>query len=243
LPFAKHRDQSIHYTVEGDGPLVVFQHGLLSDAKSWKETGFVDALADRYQVACVDSLGHGLSDKPTDPRLYQQQQRAGDIAAVIDALGQERAHLVGYSMGGWISVGVAKHYPERLASLTIGGWDALDGMKTARAALGEFDFDGLLARAGGMEPALTAWVTPEVKPGLRACFDELGRLDGAREAVLGLRIPVMIWDGRDDPYHGPMQAFAADNGLRFLSTSGDHLGAIIAAPESPSGIRAFLDSV
>ncbi|UGY20676.1 hypothetical protein HAP48_0028995 [Bradyrhizobium septentrionale] len=44
----------------------------------------VDALADRFRVVCVDSLGHGLSDKPADPALYNQAQRAGDIVAVID---------------------------------------------------------------------------------------------------------------------------------------------------------------
>src|SRR3954471_6279557 len=88
MPFASHRGQRIHYTVEGSGPLVVLQHGLFMDATSWKANGIVDALKDRHTVVCVDSLGHGLSDKPVDARLYDQDQRAGDLAAVIDDLGQ-----------------------------------------------------------------------------------------------------------------------------------------------------------
>ena len=76
MPFACHRGQKIHYTVEGQGPLVVLQHGLFMDAESWRANGFVAALADRFTVACIDSLGHGLSDKPADPALYAQDQRA-----------------------------------------------------------------------------------------------------------------------------------------------------------------------
>ena len=67
MPFAVHRGRRIHYTVEGEGPLVVLQHGLLMDGGAWKQAGFVGALRERYRVACVDSLGHGLSDKPSDP--------------------------------------------------------------------------------------------------------------------------------------------------------------------------------
>jgi pimeloyl-ACP methyl ester carboxylesterase len=111
MPFVSNRGQRIHYTVDGSGPLVVLQHGLLMDAAGWKQSGIVDALTDRFRVACVDSLGHGFSDKPSDPLLYSQRQRAGDIVAAIDDLGYDHAHLVGYSMGGWLAVGAAKYYP------------------------------------------------------------------------------------------------------------------------------------
>lgn len=70
MPFAVHRGHPIHYTIAGEGPLVVLQHGLLMDAGVWKGGGFVDALTDRYRVVCVDSLGHGLSDKPPDADRY-----------------------------------------------------------------------------------------------------------------------------------------------------------------------------
>ena len=246
MPFVTHRGQRIHYTVEGAGPLVVFQHGLLSNAESWKQTGFVDALTDRFRVACVDSLGHGQSDKPADPALYAQQQRAGDIVAVIDDLGAERAHLVGYSMGGWMAVGVAKHHPERLASLTVGGWDLVRGIEAARGAYqaaGVMTFDQLIAGARSMAPMLVEWVTPEVEPGLRACWDALPQLDGAEAAVLGLPEPVLLWDGKDDPYHDSMQAFAAAHDLKFLSTPGDHIGAIMVhRAEGARGLRAFLEA-
>ena len=90
--------------------------------------------------------------------------------------------------------------------------------------------------------ALVEWVTPKVEPGLRACWDALSDLDGATSAVLGLRVPVLLWNGRADPYHDPMQAFASSNGLKFLSTAGDHLGAIVLhGGEGAQGLREFLE--
>src|SRR5690349_16497888 len=103
MPFVEHRGQRIHYTVDGDGPTIVLQHGVLMSGESWKQGEIVDALADRYRVVCVDSLGHGKSDKPPEAALYHQRQRAGDIVAVLDDLGCARAHLVGHSMGAWLA--------------------------------------------------------------------------------------------------------------------------------------------
>jgi pimeloyl-ACP methyl ester carboxylesterase len=240
MPFASNRGQRIHYTVEGSGPLVVLLHGLLMDAATWTQSGIVGALTDGFRVACVDSLGHGLSDKPSGPELYDQEHQSGDVVAVINDLGYDRAHLVGYSMGGWLSVGVARHHPERLSSLVVGGWDLVNGLP--RGSKGPLSFKSFMRFAARTAPTLVEWVTPEFEPGVRACFEALSQLEGAGEAVLGAGFPVMIWDGRDDPYHGPMQAFAAANGLPFLSTAGDHVVAVLLpGTEAVKGLRAFLD--
>ena len=242
MPFATHRGQRIHYTIEGSGPLVILQHGLLLSAESWKQFGIVDALADGYRVACIDSLGHGLSDKPSDPALYGQVQRSGDIVAVLDAIGDERAHLIGHSMGGWTAVGVAKYYPERLASLVVGGWHPVSGLPPGPR--GPVSYDAFMIFAKRTAPGLVEWITADTEPGVRACFEALGELRGAREAVLNRNFPVMIWDGRDDPYHAPKQSFAVGNRLPFLSTAGDHLGMLFShGAEGAAGIRAFLNAV
>jgi pimeloyl-ACP methyl ester carboxylesterase len=240
MPFASNRGQRIHYTVAGSGPLVVLQHGLLMDADSWTQSGIVDALTDGFRVACVDSLGHGFSDKPSDPELYSQVQRSGDIVSVIDDLGYNHAHLVGYSMGGWLAVGVAKYHPGRLSSLIVGGWDPVNGLPPGPK--GPLKFDNFMKFATSAAPALVEWITPEFEPGVRACFEGLRQLEGAREAVLTADFPVMSWNGRDDPYHDPMQAFAAANSLPFLSTAGDHVAAVLLhGAEAAKGIRTFLE--
>ena len=77
---------------------------------------------------------------------------------------------------------------------------------------------------------------------MRACFEALGQLQGAREAVLTAEFPVMIWEGRDDPNHDARKNFATANGLRFLTAAGDHLGMLLVhGAESATGIRAFLE--
>ncbi|MBO9708655.1 MAG: alpha/beta fold hydrolase [Caulobacter sp.] len=240
MPFVTHRGQRIHYTVEGEGPLVVLQHGLFMDAASWKANGVVGALADRHRVACVDSLGHGLSDKPADPALYDQVQRAGDLAAVIDALGEEKAAVFGYSMGAWMAVGLAKHHPQKISALVVGGWDLLNGVP--RAPGGPLTFDAFWAFAKATAPGLVDWVTPEIEPAMRACFEALGQLDGAREAVLDGGFPLLLWDGDQDPYHAPMQAFATAENVPFLSSPGGHVPAILApGQETTAALTAFLD--
>jgi pimeloyl-ACP methyl ester carboxylesterase len=238
MPFVNHRGQRIHYTVRGEGPLIVLQHGMLMSGESWERGGIVDALSDRYCVACVDSLGHGRSDKPSEPALYHQRQRAGDVVAVLDDLGCKRAHLVGHSMGAWLAVGVAKHHPDRLSSLVLGGWDVINGLPpTSR---GPVTFDAFMKFAGRAAPELVEWVTPACEPGVRACFEALGQLDGAREAVIGAGVPDLIWEGRDDPAHDQRKAFADATGLAFLSTTGDHLGMLLVhGAEAAKWIRAF----
>lgn len=243
MPFAGQRGQKIHYTVTGSGPTVVFQHGLLGSAASWTELGYVSALEDAYRVVCIDSLGHGESDKPDDASLYTRDQRAGDVLAVVDEVGAERIHLIGYSMGGWIASAVALLHPERLATLVVGGWDIVDGAATASESLGgNMTFDGLLEGAGRMAPQLVAWVTDDVKPGLQACWDQLEDLSGVPEAIDALPVPVLFWNGEDDPYHDPMQRWAREHGREFLSVPGDHIGACYQqAAASVQGLRAFLD--
>lgn len=240
MPYVTHRGQRIHYTVEGEGPLVVLQHGLFMDGESWRANGIVDALKGRHRVACVDSLGHGLSDKPAEARLYDQEQRAGDLAAVIDDLGESSAAVFGYSMGAWMAVGLAKHHPEKVSRLIVGGWDLVNGVP--KGPQGPLTFDIFMAFARATAPALVGWVTPEIEPAMRACFEALSQLDGAPEAVLGGGFPVLLWDGREDPYHAPMQAFAAAQGLPFLSSDGGHVPAIVTpGVETVARLVAFLE--
>ncbi|UWU95723.1 alpha/beta fold hydrolase [Bradyrhizobium sp. CB1015] len=94
MPFVVSRGERIHYTNDGTGPIVVLQHGFLLDAESWRRAGIVSVLAQRYRVLCVDSLGHGRSDKPTHQELYEQKQRAADTPATALFEGARPAGLL-----------------------------------------------------------------------------------------------------------------------------------------------------
>lgn len=111
----------IYYEVEGDGPeTVVLQHGFSDSLESWREYGYVDALSPDYRVVLIDARGHGNSDKPHTPESYELRDQIGDVVAVLDAVGADRAHFHGVSMGGRYGFGMACYAPDRLRSLMVG---------------------------------------------------------------------------------------------------------------------------
>ena len=99
----------------------MLQHGITQCVEDWFECGYVAALRPRYRLILVDARGHGQSDKPHDAESYALDSRVADVVAVIDAVGVERAYFWGYSMGGYIGFGMAKHAPQRINALVIGG--------------------------------------------------------------------------------------------------------------------------
>ncbi len=119
--YADNAGVRVHYEVQGTGPTLFLHHGFTSSAQQWRTFGYVDAFADRYQVIAIDARGHGRSDKPHDVEAYTMQPRTDDILAVLNAVGAERAHYWGYSMGGRTGYAFINRYPERVASLIIGG--------------------------------------------------------------------------------------------------------------------------
>jgi pimeloyl-ACP methyl ester carboxylesterase len=238
MQHAVNRGFRIAYDAQGKGPAVLLQHGLLSRRGTWHANGFVAALARRYTVVTVDSLGHGDSDKPADPAAYRRDARADDLAAVLDAIGAPRAHVAGYSMGGWIATGFAARHPHRLLSLTIGGWDPVKG----RAAPPTLDFGAVLAGTRARAPELAAWITPDAEPGLHACWHALEELGGAEVALGSCGAPVLLWAGTEDPSHDGMRALATRlAGSTFRSVPGDHLEAMTShAPASLEAVSEFL---
>ena len=219
---------------------MLLQHGLLSQEKSWEDVGYVKALRANFQVLTVDSLGHGSSDKPSDPRLYGRKQRAGDIAAVLDAESVESVHYIGYSMGAWIGTGMALHHSDRLASLTIGGWDPICGL-SAVPAMGTFN--DLLERAHESAPNLTTWVTTNVLPGLEACWNALKETGDSEAALSTLGVPVLLWSGLADGCLGALQHLQSQYPqYRLLTVPGDHVAArMIHTRESIDGLLNFLE--
>lgn len=121
MPYAANEGVHLYYSVEGDGPPLVLQHGFTQCIEDWYEAGYVDALKSDYRLILVDARGHGQSDKPHDAGAYGVDRWVTDVTAVLDALGIARALFWGYSMGGWIGFGMAKYAPQRIGRLVIGG--------------------------------------------------------------------------------------------------------------------------
>ncbi|WP_255621495.1 alpha/beta fold hydrolase [Pseudonocardia sp. DSM 110487] len=103
---------------DGGGPLVVLLHGFPEFWWAWRHQ--LPALADGgFRVVAADLRGYGESDKP--PRGYDLWTLAGDVAGLIRALGEPRAHVVGHGWGGLVAWTVTALHPRLVLSLTALG--------------------------------------------------------------------------------------------------------------------------
>jgi pimeloyl-ACP methyl ester carboxylesterase len=94
--------------VRGHGDTaLVFLHGWCGDREYWKHQA--DAFAADYRVVTLDQAGHGESGK--DRKVWSVSGLAGDVEAVVKALGLKRVILVGHSMGGPVALLAAKRMP------------------------------------------------------------------------------------------------------------------------------------
>jgi pimeloyl-ACP methyl ester carboxylesterase len=111
---APHDGASIWSASYGTGKPVILLHGGLGHSGNFGNQ--VAALTDDgYRVIVIDSRGHGRSTR--DARPYSYEQMAGDVVAVMDALGIGQAALVGWSDGACIALTFAKAHPERVAGV------------------------------------------------------------------------------------------------------------------------------
>jgi pimeloyl-ACP methyl ester carboxylesterase len=101
----------------GSGDPVVLIHGLACGKRMWFHQ--IRALRERFRVVAYDQRGHGLSDAPSDPRLYSPALLAGDLTGLLDALKIERAAIVGFSLGGGPALALALAAPERVSRLVL----------------------------------------------------------------------------------------------------------------------------
>ena len=103
----------IWFAAYGQGPAVVLLHGGLGNAGNWAFQ-VPAVVAAGYRAIVIDSRGHGRSTRDDRPLSYWQM--AGDVRAVMDRLGVERAAIVGWSDGGDTGLVLADETPERCSS-------------------------------------------------------------------------------------------------------------------------------
>ena len=110
----------IRYVDAGAGAPVVLIHGFTGTIeRAWENTGILQDLERDYRVIAFDLRGHGHSDKPHDPRAYDEIGL--DAIRLLDHLRIEKAHVVGYSLGGIIALKLLTTHPQRFLSAVVGG--------------------------------------------------------------------------------------------------------------------------
>ncbi len=249
-----------HHLERGVGAPVVFLHGIGGDAASWLPE--LEALSAHCRAVAWDMPGYGGS--PALPETSFPALAAA-LAALIDALGAERAHLVGHSIGGMVALECAATFPDRVASLVLyatspafgrpdGDWQQeflaarlapLDaGRRMAELA------PSIVASLVGDDPepegvgrALAAMArVPEAA--YRAAMQCLVSFD-RRDALARLAVPVLVLAGeRDDNAPAAMMERMAGRipGARFEVIAGaGHLAHFERPAAFRAAVTAFLD--
>ncbi len=121
----------LYYEETGQGVPIVFVHEFAGDLTSWEYQ--VRHFGKRYRCITFNARGYPPSSVPDDVAAYSQERAYKDILAVMDSAGIDRAHVVGLSMGGFATLHLGLHQPQRALSLCVAG--AGYGAEPARQAL------------------------------------------------------------------------------------------------------------
>lgn len=237
--------QRIAYECIGTGRPVVFLHGLSDSRHSWHEMGYVEPLLTAgRQVISMDCRGHGDSGKPHDAAAYAPRRRAEDVVSVLDAVGVEKADLVGFSMGGGIALATAGFFPHRVSRLVvIAAHPFAQDMTPFRQVLsggirGWID----LLEANGLQLSAEARqrIMANDLDALRACVGK-DRTDSSA-LVCRLHSPLLAIAGSLDPASAAVQRFAELAGGEFQAIKGrNHFTAFSAVSEMVPAIVEFIN--
>jgi len=109
----------LFYEEAGAGTPVVFVHEFAGDHRSWEPQ--LRYFSRRYRCIAYNARGYPPSEVPEDWQRYSQARARDDIRAVLDALGIQRAHVVGLSMGAFAALHFALSYSNRSISVVVAG--------------------------------------------------------------------------------------------------------------------------
>jgi len=120
MPFAVTSDKvQLYYEEVGQGTPILFVHEFAGDHRSWEPQ--LREFGKRYRCIAYAARGYPPSDVPPSPDAYSYQHVMRDAVAVLDHLKIEQAHIVGLSMGGYITLQFALNHPNRVRSMTLAG--------------------------------------------------------------------------------------------------------------------------
>lgn len=252
-------DTYLEAEVSGKGEPIVLCPGLAGLGSFWSKQ--VPALSARYQVITYDHRGCGGSD----PELGEVsvETMAADLLGLLDALGIERATLVGHSTGGAIGQYLAAHHPDRIARLVLScTWPASDAYfsglfnlrKRVIELMGLSDY-GLLGsyfiyppRYLAEYPEILAPKTvdraEQVARSYRRRIDAILKFD-SRPYLEKIRVPTLVIGAADDiltpPYFSEELAKRISGAELALLPCGGHYCPVTATDDYNARLKRFLE--
>ncbi|MGP9820119.1 alpha/beta fold hydrolase [Salinarimonas sp. NSM] len=226
---------------------IVLVHGFASShAVNWVNTMWTKTLAHAgRRVIALDNRGHGKSAKLYEPDAYGSQVMAGDVLALMDHLGLERADVMGYSMGARITAHLALMAPERVRAALLGGLGIhlVEGVGLPLGIADAMEAPSLAALTDPMQRMFRAFAeqTGSDLKALAACIRG-SRQTLSREEVASLAMPVLVSVGTNDTVAGSGPALAAlIPGARALDIPGRDHNLAVGDKVHKAGVLAFLE--
>jgi 3-oxoadipate enol-lactonase len=205
----------INYELSGKkgAPVVALSHSLGSSLVMWNPQ--VDSLEPHFQVLRYDIRGHGNSDAPAEP--YTLELLGNDAIGLLDALGIDKVHWVGLSMGGMIGQCLALNHPHRLRSLALCDTSAMipkDAQPIWKERIKTLRDKGV---GPLLQETMERWFTPSfliLNPPMLSIIREqflatsvegyIGCVEAIRklnylDRLAEIKIPTLILVGQDDP--------------------------------------------
>jgi len=237
-----------------DGDVVLLVHGYGGDRNSW--LFLQEPLAARHRVYALDLPGHGTSAK--DVGDGSVDTLAGAVLGVLDAIGAERAHLVGHSLGGAVVVAAAARDPRRISSLTLiapagfgsqinaeylRGFADAQTRRELKPVVSELFADESLVTRQLVDDVLAYKRLDGVSAALHVLVGTLldgdtQRMDSAAAiAQIGGAVPVTVVWGSGDRIIPPAQAEAVAGAGRHLIDGAGHMPHM----ERPAEVQAAIE--
>ena len=222
--YARSGDVSIAYQTVGEGPFdLVYVPGWVSNIElMWDEPGyaaFLERLASFSRLIIFDKRGTGLSDPVPLDQLPTLEQRMDDVRAVMDAVGSDRAALLGHSEGGNMCVLFSATYPDRTTALVLVGcyakrirsedypWapaarDREHEIEETEARWGSPDMLRALAPSKANDEAFERWVgrylRQSASPKAAAALLQMNTQIDVRDILPAIRVPTVLIYRTDD---------------------------------------------
>ena len=213
-------DINTNYITAGEGPPLILIHGSgpgVTAYANWR--GVIPDFAQHFTCYAPDTLGFGYTDFPDDIDGFSMERWVSHLVGFMDALGIAKAHFIGNSYGGALTLAIATRHPDRVAGIVLMGsagraefemtpglqevWGYTPSMDNMRELMRTFAHDPSLVKEEIVRSRYEASIRPGAQEKYSSLFPEprqrwLTELSTSDDKLAALSSPVLIVHGRED---------------------------------------------
>lgn len=209
-----------NYIAAGEGPPLILIHGSgpgVTAFANWR--GVIPDLSKHFSCFAPDTLGFGYTDFPDDIDGFSIDRWVSHIVGFMDKLAIEKAHYIGNSYGGALTLAVATRHPDRVGGIVLMGaagraefemtkgleevWGYEPSLDNMRALMNTFAHDASLVKEEIVKSRYEASIRPGAHEKYSSLFPEprqrwLGELSTSDDKLAAMTHPTLVVHGRED---------------------------------------------